>query len=502
MENLHSLMAGFSVAMLPTNLLFCFIGVVCGTLVGILPGLGPSATIAILLPITFGMDPTTAMIMLAGVYYGAKYGGALTSILINTPGESSSVMTCLDGYQMALNGQAGRALGIAAIASFIGGTLSVVALMLVAPALAEFALRFGPPEYFALMTIGLVMVIFIGDATFAKAAISCIFGLLLGTVGVDPLYGQPRLIFGQLRLFDGIDFVVVAMGLFAVAEVIVNAERSQTGSIVRTNFGGLFPRLIDLAKCAVTFVRSTLVGFGIGILPGAGSTIATFVTYSMEKALSRDRANFGKGAIQGVAAPETADNAASVGAMVPLFTLGIPGSGSTAILLGAMMMYGVRPGPLLFEQQPDFIWAIIASMYVGNVLLLILNLPLIPLFATALRIPYSILYPLILTVCIVGAFSLNGSVFDVGLLLIFGVIGYLMRKTGFPAAPVVLALVLGPLIERSLSQSLTISQGDPLIFFERPISAILLSLCIVIACASAVRAALRRSRGSPGVPTK
>jgi putative tricarboxylic transport membrane protein len=490
-----SLMLGFSVALDPTNLLFCFVGVLCGTLVGILPGLGPSATIAILIPVTFGMNPTTAMIMLAGVYYGAKYGGALTSILINTPGESSSVMTCLDGYQMAVKGEAGRALGLAAISSFIGGTFSVLVLMLIAPPLAELAISFGPPEYFALMLLGLVMVIFLGGATFVKASISCIFGLLLGTVGVDPLHGQPRLTFDQIRLFDGLEFVIVAMGLFAIAEVLVNAESTHEAGIVKGKLVGLFPRLSDLLKCKFTFLRSTVLGFFIGVLPGAGSTIATFLAYSVEKSVSKDRAEFGHGAVQGVAAPETADNSATGGEMVPLLTLGIPGSGSTAVMLGAMMTYGVRPGPLLFEQQPEFVWAIIASMYVGNVMLLIMNLPLVPVFASALRIRYTILYPTILLVCAVGAYSLNGSMFDVGLLVMFGLIGYAMRKTGFPAAPVVLALVLGPMIERALSQSLSMSQGDLTILIERPISGSLIALITLIVI-GAIFGALRR-RGKP-----
>lgn len=476
MEVLANLIDGFAVALRPENLLFVLIGVVVGTLVGILPGLGPSAAIALLLPLTFRMDGTSALIMLLGIYYGAKYGGAITSILINSPGEASSVMTAVEGHVMAQNGRAGPALGLAAVSSFIGGTLSVIALMLFAPLLADFAINFGPPEYFALVVMGLSMVAVLGGRSVLRSLLAALLGLLLATVGLSPMSGAERFTFGFSSLIDGIDFVIVAMGLFAVAEILVTLESDQTTARITVSSRQLWPDIRDVIASKWSFVRATVIGFFVGVLPGAGASIASFLAYGVERRVSFNRAQFGRGAPQGLAAAETADNAAAGGTLVPLLTLGIPGSGVTAILLGAMVIYGLRPGPLLFVENPTFVWGLIASMYIGNVMLVVLNLPVVPVFASVLRLPYSLLYPLILVVLIIGAFALRGSIFDVYLLVAFGALGYLMRKLDYPPAPLVLGLVLGPLFERALSQSLIMSDGSLAVFFTRPISAFLLSI--------------------------
>ena len=479
-EVLTGIMKGFSIATLPMNLLLALVGCFCGTLVGALPGIGPSATIAILLPVTFGMEPTSAIIMLAGIYYGATYGGSITSILMNIPGDPSSVMSTLDGYQLAMQGRAGVALGMAAISSFIAGTFSVVALMLIAPPVADFAVRFGPPEYFALIFLGLTLIVYLGGKSVIKGLISGVAGLVIGTVGVDPMQGFGRYDFGIVRLADGVPFIVVAMGLFAVAEVLVNIEKPFKTEFITNKISGFLPTIKDWIACRGAFVRGTLIGFFVGVLPGAGATIASFLAYGIEKRVSKNPERFGAGAIEGVAAPEGANNAATGGAMVPLFALGIPGSSSTAILLGGMMMYGLRPGPLLISQNPDFFWGVVASMYIGNMMLLVMNLPLAGVFARLTRLPYSVLYPLILLFVVIGAYSLNNSVFEVWLVLIFGVVGYIMRKLDFPLAPLVLALVLGPMAEKALSQSLTMSHGSLAIFFTRPIAAVIFAFTLVM----------------------
>ncbi len=480
MEVINDLARGFANALLPQHLLFCLAGVLIGQIVGILPGLGPSASLAMILPLTFSLEPTSAMIMLAGVYYGAKYGGAITSILINTPGEASSVMTALDGYAMTKKGLGGPALGLAAVSSFIGGTASVVGLTLLSPALASFALQFGPPEYAALIFMGLSMVALLGGKSVIKALLAGLFGLLLGTVGTDPVLGKDRFTFNVPELFDGIEFVLVSMGLFAVGEILVllQSMSGESPALARVS-GRVWPRASDVLACRWTFVRSTAIGFFVGALPGAGGVIASFLSYGTEKRLSQTPDAFGAGAPQGVAAPETADNASTGGAMVPLLTLGVPGSGATAMMLGAMIIYGLRPGPLIFQENSDFVWGLIASMYVGNILLLILNLPLIPLFAAMVRIPYSYLYPAIFALVVIGAYSIRFNMVDVWVMLLFGIIGYLMKRADVPAAPVVLALVLGPLFERSVSQSLTLAHGNPAIFFSRPVSAALLSITLI-----------------------
>lgn len=487
MDVLHSVILGFTVALTPTNLFYAFFGCIVGTVIGVLPGIGPLCTIALILPTTFSMNPTSAMIMMCAVYYGAQYGGSTTSILLNVPGESASVMTCIDGYQMARKGRAGVALAMSAISSFICGTLGVVALMLMAPPLARFALKFGPPEYFSLMLLGLTTIVFLGGRSIVKSIISIILGLLLGLVGVDPVGGVNRFTFGSLEMIDGVDFILVVMGIFGIGEVLVSAEERMKISILKTKISGLIPTLKDWKDSTGAMIRGFFIGFIIGVLPGTGATIASFLSYATEKMVSKHPEEFGEGAIAGVAGPEGANNAAVAGAMVPLFTLGIPGSGTAAVMMGAMMMWGLRPGPLLFVQHPDFIWGIIASMYVGNVVLLILNLPLVPLFAAMLRVPYSILYPFILLICITGAYSLDGSIFQVFIMFIFGVIGYFVKKLDFPPAPIVLALILGPMVERALYQSLTISHGSFSILVTRPYSATFLVMVLIVLFVPAVR---------------
>ncbi|MBI4490156.1 MAG: tripartite tricarboxylate transporter permease [Deltaproteobacteria bacterium] len=482
MEALSNLLLGFSVALTPVNLFWCFVGVVLGTVVGVLPGLGPAATIAMLLPLTFKMDPTTAIIMLVGIFYGARYGGSTTSILLNVPGESSSVVTCLDGYQMARKGRAGPALGIAAISSCIAGTVGVLGLMLVAPPIAKFALRFGPPEYFALMAFGLTMVVFLAGKSMVKALLALLVGLWLATVGTDLFTAESRFTFGQTELLDGIDFIVVSIGIFAIGEVLVNMESQTQAELFKVPKGlrNLLPSLQDLKDCRFAFLNGSVVGFLIGVLPGAGATIASFISYGLEKAFSRHPEKFGSGVVEGVAAPEGANNADAGGALVPLMTLGIPGGNTTAILLAGLLLWGFRPGPLLIQEHPELFWGLVASMYIGNVVLLILNLPLVPLFAQILRLPHYVLYPFIFGISIVGVYSVSQSLFDVWMLGFFGLLGYLMRKLDFPAAPLILGLVLGDAMERALRQSLMMSQGQLSILVSRPISAVLLLLGAIV----------------------
>src|SRR5919109_2288715 len=482
MDIASGLLQGFAVALQPVNLLWCFLGVLLGTIIGVMPGLGPPATIAMLLPLTFLMSPASAIIMLAGIYYGAKYGGSTTSILLNVPGESASVVTCLDGYQMARKGRAGPALGISAIASFIAGTFGVVALMLAAPPLARFALRFAPPEYFALMFLGMSMVAYLTGASVVKGLLSASLGVWLGIIGTDLFSAQPRFAFGWSELLDGVDFIVVSIGLFSIAEVLVNLESNVEPNLfpVPRGLRNLLPNMQDLKDCRFAFLNGSLVGFFIGMLPGAGATIASFISYAVEKAFSRHPEKFGTGVIEGVAAPEGANNSDAGGSMVPLLTLGIPGSNTTAILLAALILWGFRPGPLLIQENPSLFWGLVASMYVGNIMLLILNLPLVPLFAQILRLPYYVLCPAILGVSVVGAYSVSGSLFDVWMLGFFGLLGYLMRKLDFPAAPLVLGLVLGDGLERALRQSLMMSQGDLSILITRPLSAGMLFLTLLI----------------------
>jgi putative tricarboxylic transport membrane protein len=478
MEMIASLGHGFAVAFQPFNLFWCFAGVFLGTVVGVMPGLGPAATIAMLLPLTFDMPPTSAVIMLAGIYYGAKYGGSTTAILLNVPGESASVVTCLDGYQMARRGRAGAALGIAAIASFIAGSFGVVALMLLAPPLARFALSFSSPEYFALMSLGLAMVVLLAGESLVKALLSMLVGLWIAGMGIDLFSDDSRFTFGTSELLDGVDFVIVAIGIFALGEVLGNMERRDEGTMLPVPKGlrQLLPTLAELKACRFAFLNGSVVGFIIGVLPGAGSTIASFISYGIEKAVSKHPEKFGTGVPEGVAAPEGANNSETGGAMVPLLTLGIPGSGTTAILLAAFILWGLRPGPLMITDNPDLFWGLVASMYVGNLMLLVLNLPLIPLFAQILKLPTYLLYPIIFGISLVGVYSVSGSLFDCGLLAGFGLLGYAIRRLDYPSAPLILGLVLGDAMESALRQSLMMSQGELSILVSRPISATMLFL--------------------------
>ena len=489
MDALGNLLLGFSVALTPINLFWCLAGVILGTTVGVLPGLGPAATIAMLLPLTLKMDHTTAIIALAGIFYGARYGGSTTSILLNIPGESSSVVTCLDGYQLARQGRAGAALGISAIASFIAGTIGVLGLMLVAPPLARFALRFAPPEYFALMVLGLAMVVFLAGESMVKALLAMLVGLWISTIGTDLFTAESRFTFGQMKLLGGVDFIAATVGIFALGEVLVNLESRGGAEIFKLAKGlkNLLPTFRDLKDCRFAFLNGSIVGFLVGALPGAGATVASFLSYGLEKAFSRHPQKFGTGVIEGVAAPEAANNADAGGALVPLLTLGIPGGNTTAILLGGLILWGYKPGPLLIQEHPELFWGLVASMYIGNVLLLVLNLPLVPLFAQILRLPYYVLYPLIVGISIVGVYSVNNSLFDVWVMGLFGLLGYLMRKLNFPAAALILGMVLGDALERALRQSLMMSQGELSILIARPISGTLLFLAALILCLPALR---------------
>lgn len=479
MDFLANLIAGFSVALQPTNLMFCFLGVFVGTLIGVLPGIGPVGTMAILLPVTYGIAPTTAIIMLAGIYYGAQYGGSTTSILVNIPGEAASVVTCLDGYQMALKGRPGPALGIAAFGSFIAGTFGVIGLQLMAPPLVSVALRFGPPEYFSLMILGFVVLTYLAQKSMIKALLTAGVGILLGTIGLDTMTGMPRFSFNIPELLDGVGLAPLAMGLFGISEILLNVEKKIKQELLTTKVKGLFPNWEDWKRCSLPILRGTVSGFFLGILPGGGAVLASFVSYAVEKRISKHPEEFGKGAIEGVAAPESANNSAAQGAFIPLLTLGIPANVVMAILLGALMIHNITPGPMLVKEHPELFWGVITSMYVGNIMLLILNLPLIGLWVQLLRVPYALLFPLILYICLIGAYVINNSVIDVALMLLFGVVGYLMRKFDYEPAPMVLAYVLTPMLENALRQSLILSGGSFRIFMVRPISA----GCLIVAAA-------------------
>lgn len=474
MEILNNLLYGFSVALSPHNFLYCLIGVLIGTLTGVLPGLGVMNAISILIPITFGMNPTSAIIMLAGIYYGAMYGGSTTAILINTPGEAPAIMTTLDGYQMALQGRAGPALGIAAFGSFIAGTFTTIMLMVLAKPLVKVALSFGPTEYFSMLILALCTLGGLLGESVIKGMLMALFGILLGTIGIDPVSGVERFTFGKAELMDGIGFLPVAIGLFAIAEVMITAEAEVMRPVVE-KIKGLLPSFKDWMDSKMAIVRGTVIGFLIGCLPGGGATLASVVSYLVEKKVSKHPEKFGKGAIEGVAAPETANNAASGGAMVPLLTLGIPSTGVSAVLLAALMLYGLRPGPLLFQKNPELVWGLIASLYIGNFLLLIINLPLISIWVKMLKIPFPILLPFILIIAITGTYATNNSVTEVYISLIFGVIGYFMKRADLPAAPVIMGIILGPLLETHFRRALIISNGSYVTFFTHPISAIFLS---------------------------
>jgi putative tricarboxylic transport membrane protein len=480
MDIFSHILLGVQVVFQPMNLLFCFLGVLMGTLVGVLPGLGPTAAIALLLPNTFHVSPVTAIIMLAGIYYGAMYGGSTTSILVNIPGEAASVITCLDGYQMALKGRAGPALGIAAFGSFIAGTVSVIGLMVVAPPLAKFALAFGPPEYFSLMLMGIIILIYLASGSILKALMIFVFGLLLSTIGMDAISGTQRLTFGILELSDGVGLIPAIMGLFGVAEVIANVEEEMKRDLVTAKVKNLLPSLQDWKDSFWPIIRGSFLGFFIGILPGPAPVISAFSSYAIEKKLSRHPEKFGTGVIEGVAGPESANNAATGGAFIPLFTLGIPVNSVIAILLGAFMIHGIQPGPMIITKHPELFWGTVMSMYLGNAMLLVLNLPLIGLWVQVLKVPYPILFPLILLFCLIGVFSLNYSQVEIALMIGFGVFGYLARKFQFEMAPLVLAIVIGPMMENNLRLALVISQGSPMIFITHPISAVFIFITLAL----------------------
>jgi putative tricarboxylic transport membrane protein len=479
MDTFHSLLMGFSIALTPTNLMFAFLGSLFGTIVGILPGLGPAAGTALLIPLTFHLDPTGAIIMLAAIYYGSQYGGTITSVLMNVPGEAASAITCIDGYQMAKQGRAGAALSIAAIGSFIGGTVATLGLVVAAQPLTRVALRFGPVEFFSLTVLGIVLVMGLAGKSMIKALIVAVLGLLIGMVGMDPTRGSPRFTFGLTDLLDGVGFIPVIMGLFGVAEVFENLE-AENHQIIETTLSSLVPSKQDLRASGGSIARGTLVGFLLGLVPGMTGTASSVLAYVAERKSSKYPEKFGTGVIEGVAGPETANNAHANAALIPLFTMGIPASPSVAVLMGAFMMNGLIPGPLLFKEHASVAWGVIASLYIGNVILLILNLPLIPLWVKFLKIPYTILMTVVLAVMVVGAYTVSNTVFDVFVMLLFGAIGYVLRKLDFPLAPIVLTLIMGPPMEKSLRQSLEMSQGDITILVANPISATLLAISAII----------------------
>jgi len=481
METFNHILNGFVVCMQPMNLMYTFIGVLMGTIIGVLPGIGPSAGIALLIPITYGMDPTSALIMLAGIYYGTKYGGSTTAILIRTPGEAASVMTSIDGYEMARNGRAGAALAVSAIGSFIAGTIGVIGLTLFALPLASMALKFGPAEYFTLMLFAMTAVSTLTGESPAKGVIATVFGLMIATIGIDLQSGQARYTMGIPEFQDGVGFVVVVVGLFAMAEVLRGLEDIYKGTSAEAMkiTGKLWLTKEEWKRSIGPIWRGGIIGFVIGVLPGAGGTIASIMSYTTEKRISKNPEEFGRGAIEGVAGPEAANNSDTAGALVPLLTLGVPGGGATAVLMGAFIMYGVQPGPLLFQNKPELVWGLINSMYVGNVMLVILNLPLIGLFVRLLYIPVGILYPLIVTISAIGAYAINGSMVDLWLILIFGIIGYVFGKVDIPVAPLVLSLVLGGIMEQSFRQAMTISGGDIKIFYGSAITVTLLVMSVI-----------------------
>jgi len=484
---LSGLASGFGVAFTPTNLAYAFVGALLGTAIGVLPGLGSPATIALLLPATYAMDPVPAVILLAAVFHGAMYGGSTTSILLRIPGESASIVTCLDGHAMTRQGRAGTALGIAAISSFAAASMSLLLLTLVAPVVAGFALRFGPPEYASLVVLGLVAAASLSRGSMAKGLLMVALGILLGTVGIDPVFGEPRFTFGLVYLLDGFDFVVVGMGLFGIAEVLSNLGERQAPRVDEGAIGRLLPSRDEWRRCRAAIVRGTGLGFLVGTLPGGGAVVSSFLAYAVEQRVSSHPETFGRGAVEGVAAPEAANNAASVSSFIPLLTLGIPGNAAIAMIFVALMVHGVQPGPFLVEEHPRLFWGVIASMYVGNVLLLALNLPLVWLWVRLLRIPYPYLAGLVVITCLAGAYSIRNAAFDVGVMAAFGALGFLLRKGGFPVVPLLLALILGRILERSFVQSLQMSAGDPAIFVERPVSAVLLLIAAVLATAPVVR---------------
>jgi putative tricarboxylic transport membrane protein len=473
-----NLALGMSVALSPQNLMFCFFGVLLGTLIGVLPGIGPVATLAMLLPATFYLPPIPALIMLSGIYYGAQYGGSTTAILVNLPGESASVVTCLDGYQMARKGRAGAALAIAALGSFFAGTVATLLLAVASPPLSALALQFGAAEYFSLMALGLIGAVVLAQGSLPKAITMVFLGLFLGLIGTDLNSGQQRFTFGIPHLSDGIGFVPLAMGVFGIAEIITNLEKRVGNTTVATIIGRLMPNREEIRRAVPAVLRGTALGSVLGVLPGGGALLASFAAYTFEKKISRHPEEFGKGAVEGVAGPEAANNAGAQTSFIPLLTLGIPSNAVMALMIGAMTIQGIAPGPRVMTQQPDLFWGIIASMWLGNMMLVIINLPLIGIWVKLLAIPYRLMFPAILVLCGIGVYSLNNSAFEVGMTVGFGFFGYILYKLGCEPAPLLLGFILGPLMEENLRRALVLSRGDPMVFLERPIS---LGLLVVAA---------------------
>jgi TctA family transporter len=493
MEVLHFLALGFDTALSLTNLFYCLVGVFLGTAVGVLPGLGPVATIAMLLPATFALPPITSLIMLAGIYYGAQYGGSTTAILVNLPGESSSVVTAIDGYQLARQGHAGKALAVAALGSFFAGTVATLLIAFAAPPLAEIALKFGPAEYFSLMILGLVASVVLANGSLLRAISMIIVGLLLGIVGTDVNSGTPRYTFDMPELADGINFVVVAMGMFGIGEIISNLQHEETRTLTLKKVTGLWPSKEDFKRCIAPVLRGTVLGSALGILPGGGAMLASFAAYSLEKKVSKNSANFGKGAIEGVAAPEAANNAGAQTSFIPMLTLGIPSNPVMALMIGAMIIQGIQPGPAVMTEQPALFWGLIASMWIGNFFLVVLNLPMIGMWVRMIMVPYRLLYPAILIFCAIGVFSLSNTTFDVFMMALFGLFGYICTKLEAEPAPMLLGFILGPMMEEYLRRSLLLSRSDPMVFLQRPISATMLAVS-AIALGMVLLPALRKKR--------
>ena len=483
MDVLTHLANGFAAALTPMNLAMALVGSLLGTMVGVLPGLGPTAAIAILFPFTAILTPVPAIIMLAGIYYGAMYGGSTTAILLNIPGEVASVPTCFDGYPMAQQGRGGVALGISAIGSFVAGTVGVIALTFFAPLLADQALRFGPPEYFGLMVLAFTVVVSLSSASLAKGMTMAMVGYLVSLIGMGPSTAEPRFTFGYARLMGGVDLIALMVGLFGIAEVFLGLEESRVA--IATKIRNVLPRWAEVRQAWPAIMRGTGIGFLLGLLPGCAPAVTVFLAYDVEKKLARHPERFGKGAIEGVASPESANNATSSAGFIPLLALGIPASPPLAILLGGLMVYGLQPGPLLFSKNPEFVWTVIASLYLGNVILLVLNLPLVGMWVRLTRVPFGILGPVILLMCFVGAYSVRNSMFDVSVSLVCGLVGYVLRKLQWPIGPLLLAYILGPLLETNLLESLSMSGGSPLIFFQR-----WLSLALIMAAAALLMTSL------------
>jgi putative tricarboxylic transport membrane protein len=481
MDFVNNIYLAFQIRLEPFNLLLCFIGCLVGTFVGVLPGLGPAASISLLLPLTFKLPPESAIIMLGGLYYGTMYGGSTTSILINVPGEAASVVTCLDGYQMALKGRAGPALGIAAFGSFIAGTFGTIMIMVMAPPLAVVALKFGPPEFVGLVFLGLTMVTYLSSGSMAKALMMAIVGLLISYIGVDIVTGRERFTLGIATIAGGFDIVPIVMGLFGISEVLLNLERSETArEVLQTKLHNLLPTKQDWKDSSAPIARGSIFGFLLGLIPGGGGLIASFISYAMEKKIAKHPETFGAGDIRGVAGPEAANNAGAQGAFVPMLTMGIPCNVVLAILMGALMVHGVTPGPRLLLDHPRIFWGVVGSMYIGNVMLLVLNLPLIGMWVRLLKVPYSILFPFIFLFCLIGAYTVGNNVYDVYIMILFGILGYVMKKYDYEPAPLVLAFILGPMFENAFRQSLIISGGNPLIFLTRPIATTFLLISFVL----------------------